>query len=218
MGPAWDRERVRDSAGWIGLADEARRHRSSLAETEACWRAANLQAEQADAAPELAGLDAELGVPGGDEALDDIEDKARALGELRRNIAEHRRLTAERFARGVGRPAGLPGGTRTALWIALVALLIVMLGVFAAAVSDVAAVRLLCAGLAVAGAALLCVLYFSRRAPDLPARTGDEEVETALSHVAARVGELAGSLGFADVPSDSDLETAAELIETAAKP
>ena len=56
LGPGWDRDRVRTSDGWIGLMDEDGASELSLGEREASWRTARALAEDADAAPELAGF------------------------------------------------------------------------------------------------------------------------------------------------------------------
>jgi len=218
LGPSWDRGRVRDSEGWIGLADEARHYRSSLAVSESHWRAASIQAEQADASPEVAGLagdPAETAASATTDPMLGVEDRARAVSELRRNLAEQRRLTAERLARGRRGPVPGPGASRTGAWIAFVASVIVVLGVFAAVVSDVLAVRILCGGLAATGLGLLAVVHLSRRALVVGSGPDDGEIEAALAHVASRVVELARSLGLPEAPSDSDLETVAEAIEAA---
>jgi uncharacterized protein YhaN len=201
LGPGWDRDRVRDGGGWIGLTDEGRRFRAILADRQSQWRAASTVAEEADAAPELSGLpdlDGAAISSATDSSLDaDPERQARMVRELRKNLAEQRRLGAER--RLDERPGGYfeALGRTTSISIATAALLITVLGVASALVADAPTVRLLCAGLAAAGCALLAVTLVARRR--LSAK--------------GPVAELASLLGLPKIPSDSDIETVAEEIE-----
>jgi uncharacterized protein YhaN len=100
--------------------------------------------------------------------------------------------------------------------IALLALMIVGLAVVAALAPDGPLARVLLAALAAsAGCALLAVAVASRRhlARSVPGGSGNPA--GASEQVAARVAELASSLGLPETPSDSDVETAAERIEAA---
>ena len=116
LGPAWDRDRVRTSDGWIGLMDDGRRFRLSLGEREASWRTARALAEDADTAPELAGFPGPDGAavatfaPGTPEV--DPEHQARLVSELRKNLAEQRMLIAQQQAgsRRTGARAGVALG------------------------------------------------------------------------------------------------------------
>ena len=219
LGPAWDRDRVRTSDGWIGLMDQGRRFRVALGEREASWRTARALAEDADAAPELAGLPDPDGAaaavaPATPEV--DPEQQARLVSELRKNLAEQRLLIAEQQAseRRAGTSAGALGGT-SGVSIALVAFAIVGLSVVAALAPGVSAVRILCAVLAAAGFVLLTVAIAAQRQLFVAAPAEETGVEAANERVVARVAELATALGLPDTPSDSDVETAAETIEAA---
>ncbi len=217
LGPGWDRDRVRDGGGWIGLTDEGRRFRALLADRQSQWRAASTVAEEADAAPELSGLpdlDGAAVSSATDNSLDaDPERQARMVRELRKNLAEQRRLGAER--RLDEQPGGYfeALGRTTSISIATAALLITVLGVASALVADAPTVRLLCAGLAAAGCALLAVTLVARRRLSVNGPASDADLQGAYSRVSARVAELAGMLGLPKVPSDSDIETVAEEIE-----
>ena len=220
LGPAWNRDRIRASDGWIALLDQARRFRASLGEREAGWRTARALAEEADAAPELMGLaesDTAAAATIADETPEaEPELQARLVSELRRNLAEQRRLVAEQRAGGrqAGTPAGVLGGAGGTS-VTLVALVIVGLGLAAALVTDAATVRILCAVLAAAGCTLLAVAIAARRRLFVAGVPEDTDMQAANEHVAARVAELATALGLPSPPSDSDLETAAETIEAA---
>jgi uncharacterized protein YhaN len=216
VGPGWDRDRVRNSGGWIGLTDEGRSFRASLAELESRWRAASVLAEEAEASAGLTGVaDLELATSTTTDADLSADTQARLMGELRRNLAEQRRIAAERQAgeaRGASTGAGL--GKTAGFAIAVVALCVVALGAVAAAVSGALAGRLLCGLVAVAGCALFAVTVIARRRT--PGDAGkDTGIDLAFVHVSSRVAELATSLGLCEAPSDSDLETAAEQIEVA---
>jgi hypothetical protein len=210
LGSGWDRGRVRNSGGFIGLTDEARALRASIAELESRWRAASMLAEEADASPEIAGLVEDAPSAANDDGVAELsaDQQARWVSELRRNLAEQRRLVAERqagehrSALGSGRP-----GIATSTSIACVGLVIVGLGVVAALVSQALTVRLLCALLATAGCALATVGVLARRRL-LAQRPGETtELDAACTRVASRVAELARTLGLPGSPSDSDLET-----------
>jgi uncharacterized protein YhaN len=217
LGPSWDRDRVRASGGFIGLTDDARRFRTSIGEVEARLRAASVLAEEAESAPELTGS---LGEPDYDadrsEAIQpSADDEARWVSELRRNLSEQRRLLAERQVAERGRPPAR--GTlahSTGIVIAAVGALIALLGAVAALVSPVLATRVICGALAAAGSALFVFALVARRRP--PERVSEAtDADTVYGHVVARVAELAGALGLQAVPSESDLETAAERVEAA---
>ncbi len=220
LGPAWDRDRVRTSDGWIGLLDEGRRFRVSLGELEASWRTAAALAQDADAAPELAGVADPDGAatapaaPGPRQAEPELQ--ARLVSELRKNLAEQRLLNAERQASGrrAGTSAGALWGASGAL-IALVAFAIVALSVVAALARGVPALRILCAVLAAGGCVLLVVAIAIRRRLLVTAPADGTGMETTGERVVARVAELATALGLPSTPSDSDIETAAEAIEAA---
>jgi uncharacterized protein YhaN len=217
LGPGWDRDRVRDGGGWIGLTDEARRFRGLLGEHESHWRAASTLADEADASPDLSGLpDLEGAAVSSvtDASLDaDPERQAKLVGELRKNLAEQRRLVAERqLSQHHGGHGSIGRTTRTS--VALAGTVIAVLGVVSALVSDAAVVRLLCAGVGVAGGALVAVGLLARRRPLVKGPHGSDS-EDKYSRVSARVSELAGLLALPKAPSDSDIETAAEDIEAA---
>ncbi len=220
LGPDWDRDRVRTGEGWIGLQDEARGFRASLGELETSWRTAVALAKDADPAAELVGLvdednrapaTASPAVP-----VPDPEQRAKLVGELRKNLAEQRLLSAQKQANGAR-----IGGSASALWatsaasIALVAFAVVGLGLVAARAPGQAAVRVLCAVLAVAGCVLLAVAVASRRRLRVAVPGEETGLNQASERVNARVAELAASLGLPKMPSDSDVETAAEAIEDA---
>jgi len=219
LGPGWDRDRVRDSGGWIGLTDEARLFRTVLAERDSQWRAASTLAEEADASPELSGLpdlDGAAISSVTDASLDaDPERQAKMVSELRKNLAEQRRLVAERQL--LDRPVGDYGGPgrTTSTWVATAGLVIAVLGIVSALVSAAPAVRMLCAGLAAAGCALVAVSLRVRRTLSLKGLADHSDLEVAYARVSARVAELAGLLGLPKAPSDSDIETTAEEIEAA---
>jgi len=221
LGPDWDRDRVCTSEGWIGLLDEARHFRASLGELETSWRTAAALAKEAGSAAELVGLGDEdngatatvsRGVPGPDP-----EQQAKLVGELRKNLAEQRLLSAQRQATGARAGAASAG----ALWvtsgasIALVAFAIVGLALLAAFAPGQAAVRVLCAVLAGAGCVLLAEAVASRRGLRAAAPAQETGLSQASERVNARVAELAACLGLPKMPSDSDVETAAEAIEDA---
>ncbi|MGD0943837.1 MAG: AAA family ATPase [Acidimicrobiales bacterium] len=218
LGPRWDRERVRNSEGWIGLTDEGRRFRASLAERESQWHTASVLAAAADASPELAGLPEQAGAATASSSARTSEvnpdQQARLLSELRRNLAEHRRLVAERQASELRGTTGALGG-RTGISIAFIAVVIAVLGVVAALVSGVPTTRLLCVALAAAACTLLTLVLLARRRIVTTSTANRTDTEAAWARVAARVAELATSLGLPGAPSDSDLETAAEEIEAA---
>ncbi len=218
LGPDWNRDRVRNAEGWIALSDEGRRFRSSLAELESNFRAASVVDAEACAAPELAGRPDQLGAASSaadDEIAGELDPqlKARLLGELRKNIAEQRRLSAqvssERYeaSRSLGRSTGIS--------IALVALVVAALGIVAVVVSTAPAVRILCAALAAASFVLAALVVTARRRLFVTAPAEVTDMAAACARVTARVAELATSLGLPKAPSDSDLETAAEAIEAA---
>lgn len=221
LGPDWDPERIRASDGWIGLVDEGRRFREAIAEREARWSTASALAEEADAAPEIAGLgemDGTSAPMSADDPTADADPELRAglVSELRKNLAEQRRLTAELRAGGHG------GGTHsgalertTSTSMVLLALVVVVLAAVAALAPDRPIVRGLFAALASGGCALLIVALATRRRllGAAPAQPG--EVTSARERVTARVAELATSLGLPTAPSDSDVETAAERIDAA---
>ncbi len=217
LGPGWDRDRVRNGEGWIALSDEGRRFRISLAELEANWRAANVVDAEAAASPVLAGLPDREGAAASsvtDSVPElDAEHQARLVGELRKNLAEQRRLAAE----GANRRREAPGafGRSVGISIALVSLVVAALGVVAAVVSDVPVVRVLCAALSAAGCALLALVLVTRRRWGVAAPATTTATEAAYARVAVRVAELAASLGLPEAPSESDLETAAEEVEAA---
>ena len=220
LGPAWDRDRVRTSDGWIGLMDDGRRFRLSLAEREASWRTARALAEDADTAPELAGFPGPDGAavatfaPGTHEV--DPEHQARLVSELRKNLAEQRMLIAQQQAgsRRTGARAGALWGASGAS-IALVAFAIVALSIVAALAPGVPAVRGACAVLAAAGCALLALAIAARRRLLVAEPAEKTGAKVANERVVARVAELATALGLPGTPSDSDVETAAEDIEAA---
>ncbi|MGD0983745.1 MAG: AAA family ATPase [Acidimicrobiales bacterium] len=220
LGPDWDRDRVCTSDGWIGLTDEGRRFRTSLGELEASWRTAAALAKDADSAPELADLaDEERAVPATvapDAPVSDPEQQARLLGELRKNLAEQRLLSAELQASGrrAGTPAGVLWATSFAS-IGLVAFVITGLSLIAALAPGPTAMRILCAVLAAAGCVLLALAVASRRRILVAVPAEKAGVEAANQRVATRVAELAASLGLPDSPSESDVETVAETIEDA---
>ncbi len=220
LGAEWNPERVRASDGWIGLEDEGRRYRDALSEREASWRTDRALADEADAAaalvdpPETAGP-ATLALDDSTSSADP-EAQARLLNELRRNLAEQRRLSAE--SRAAERNADTSGALsrRTITAIALLGLVIVGLAVLAGVAPDRPTIPLLCAALAaIAGGALLTLAVATRRRlPELsPARNAD--TTAAARRVAERVAELGTALGLTEIPSDSDVETAAESIELA---
>ena len=218
LGPGWDRDRVRTSDGWIALSDEGRRFRTTLSEREANWRAASVLDAEAAAAPELAGLPDKEGAAASDPADGtselDPQVQARLVAELRRNLAEHRRLAAERqTSRHEGE--GRVFDAKTGAVIAFTALAVAVLGIVAAIASDAATLRILCAGLAAAGCALFTLVLLARRRLLVTAPTHLSETEAAYAQVVAHVAELATSLGLQRMPSDSDLETAAEKIDAA---
>ena len=219
LGSSWDRERIRTSGGWIGLMDDARRFRVSLGEREANWRTARALAEDADGAPELAGL---LDSDGAGATIAscapevDPERQARLVSELRKNLAEQRLLMAEQQAdqRRSG-PSEGPLSASSVFSVALVAFAIVALSVVAALARSAPAVRVICIAMAVAGCALLAVTIAARRRLLDPTPAEKTVVATASDRVVARVAELATALGLPNTPSDSDLETAAEAIDRA---
>jgi uncharacterized protein YhaN len=219
LGPSWDRDRVRDSGGWIGLTDEGRLFRTVLAGRESQWRAADALAEEADASLELSGLPDLDGAAISslrDASLDaDPEQQAKMLSELRKNLAEQRRLVAERQLKD--RPGGEEEGLgRTSTSVAAAGLVIAMLGVISALFSDASAVRLLCAALAAVGCALVALGLRARRRLSVKDPAEDASgLKIAHTRVSARVSELAGLLALPKAPSDSDIETAAEEIEAA---
>jgi uncharacterized protein YhaN len=223
LGPDWDRHRVRSSDGWITLVDEGRHFRDLLGDREARWRTACALAAEADSALELAGLAGGDGLPGDElapppRAAIDAEEQAKLVGELRRNLAEQRRLVAERQAAEHAddtRPGAL--GTVSTTSIALVAIVIVTLAVVAAFSAGRPAARVLFAALAAAGGgcALLTLAVASRRRVTAAEPAPRDNLAQASEQVATRVAELASSLGLAETPSDSDVETAAERIEAA---
>ena len=136
------------------------------------------------------------------------------MAELRRNLAEHRRLAAERqTSRHEGE--GRVFDAKTGAVIAFTALAVAVLGIVAAIASDAATLRILCAGLAAAGCALFTLVLLARRRLLVTAPTHLSETEAAYAQVVAHVAELATSLGLQRMPSDSDLETAAEKIDAA---
>lgn len=221
LGPDWDRDRVCTSDGWIRLMDEARRFRTALGDLETNWRTAAALVKEADSAPELAGIGDDdsaalttgaTGTAGGP----DPERQAKLVGELRKNLAEQRLLSAQRQAE-----QGRPGASAGVFWatsvasIALVAFAIVGLALVAALVPGQAAVRLLCAVLAVAGCVLVTVAVALRRRWRQAEPTDATGTETASERVTTRVAELTAALGLPGMPSDSDVETAAEAIEDA---
>jgi uncharacterized protein YhaN len=218
LGPSWDRDRVRTSDGWIGLIDEARRFRASLGELEASRRTASALAEDADAAPELAGApdpDAMAAnvAPAAPEAEPELQ--ARLVSELRKNLAELRLLNAQQQASG--RRAGTSAG---ALWsasgvsLALAAFAIVALSIVAALATDVS-LRIACAVLAAAGCALLAVAVGARHRLLVTGPRDETGAWATSERVVVRVAELATALGLPNTPSDSDVETAAEAVEAA---
>jgi uncharacterized protein YhaN len=220
LGPDWDGDRVCTSEGWIGLMDEARRFRASLGELETSWRTAVALAKDAGSAAEIVGLGdedngatatASPGVP-----VPDPEHQAKLVGELRKNLAEQRLLSAQKQASG-----SRGGASAGALWatsgasIALVAFAIVGLALVAALAPGEAAVRVLCAVLAAAGCVLLAVAVASRRRLRVAVPAEETGLNQASQRVNARVADLAACLGLPKMPSDSDVETAAEAIEDA---
>lgn len=220
LGPGWDRGRIRISEGWIGLVDEARRYRDLLADRQAKERTARVLAEEADAAAELAKLVKPVLAPAGPGNASSSgrgpDEQARLVSELRRNLAEQRRLVAEAQLGGRRRLAGSAVLDRR--WVTFTAVgAVVMLGLALAAALDPGrlVVLLLCGVLAVLGASLLTVTVATRRGL---AAQGHGELNTtmaALQRVEARVAELAASLGLGPTPSDSDVETVAEAVEAA---
>jgi uncharacterized protein YhaN len=222
LGPTWDRDRVRTSDGWIGLMDEGRRFRSSLGELEADSRTARALAEEADAAPELAGLPdpdaaAATTVSGTTPEVEpEPELQARLVSELRKNLAEQRLLIAEQRARErlADAPAGALGSS-SSVSIALVAFAIVGLAVVAALAPGPPVVRIACAVLAATGCVLLAVAIAARRRLHVAGPAEKTGMDAANERVVARVAELATALGLPDTPSDSDVETVAQAIETA---
>ena len=103
--PAGVSHRIATSDGWIGLVDEGRHFRDVLSDREGRVRTARALAEEADAAMEPGDLEKADGAATGFDVADPASDthpeqKARLLSELRRNLAEQRRLTAERQAGG----------------------------------------------------------------------------------------------------------------------
>jgi uncharacterized protein YhaN len=217
LGPAWSRDSIRTSEGWIGLADEGRGFRASLGDCEASWRMAQALAEEADASPELTGL---ADLASGSATIceptpaADSESKTKLVSELRRNLAEQRRLTAEKRAgeRQSGAAAGALWNTSSAS-IALVAFAIGGLAVVAALAPGAPALRVACAVLAAAGCVLLALAIPARRRYLVTGHGQDADMEAASDRVARRVSELATTLGLPVTPSDSDVETAAESIE-----
>jgi len=214
LGSGWDENRVRTSAGWIGLSDEARYFRSSLANREATWRAALAFAGDAEASLDLAGP-VERDNDAASAREPDAEGQARLVAELRRNLAEQRLLVAKRLAASRDRPRRESGlGKTAALPIAIVAIAIAGLGIVAAVVSQALTVRLLCGALAAAGCALfLLALVLGRAKVESPLEA--TEIDLTCARTTTRIGELAATLGLPEQPSDSDLETLAEQIESA---
>lgn len=206
LGPGWERDRVCGFDGWIALKDEVRGFRESLDESDARWRAATLGVERADSDPDLV-LEARPAEAA--PSPDGAEKKAKLLGELRRNIAEQRRLSAE--ARAAARTDH--GGPGADAWLSAVAVLLVGLGVLGAALTARPVPRAVCVLVAVAGAVLLGALSYRRRRRLPGGESGGEAEPSTLEHVTGRIAELAGTLGLGRVPSDSDIETLAERIE-----
>ncbi len=221
LGPDWDSDRIRGGDGWIPLADEARLFRQGLAERESEWRTARALAEEAGAALDEVAVEPDtFKVPG---PAPDVapapaaEDEARVLGELRRNLAEQRGLTARRRAgEGPGHSGSTPLEPTTRGSLAILAIVIVGLAVAAALASDSPLVRVVCASLAAAaGCALLAVAVASRRRLSSPPLADARDLDEASDRVGAKVAELASALGLPATPTDSDVETAAERIEAA---
>jgi uncharacterized protein YhaN len=216
LGPGWDRVRVANSGGWIGLTDEGRSFRSSLSEHESRFRAASVLAEEAGTSPDLAGaVDLEFLTPA-TEPEPSAETQARLVTELRRNLAEQRRLGAERLVKSNATGTAAMGlGKRAGFAMAIVALCLAVLGATAAAVSGELATRMLCGVIAVVGCVLFALSVAARRRMPVPGPSEETANDLAFAHVLARVAELATALGLSPTPSDSDLETAAEQIEVA---
>ena len=218
LGRTWDRQGISAGAGWIGLTDEARQFRASLAERQARWREARALAEDAEASLELTGPQG--GAEGAETSLTaakpDPEDQARLVAELRRNLAEQRRLLAERLA--AERDGTAPGvrllGHRTAISMALIGLAMACLGAVAAVVTASVTVRVLCFGLAAGGLALFLLATASRRG-STSAPVARPELEKPYDRTVTRIGELASSLGLPNDPTESDIETTAEQVELA---
>ena len=218
LGPDWDRDRVRRSDGWIGLMDQGRRFRASLGELEATWRTAAALAENADAAPEIAGLDPDAAGAAGvalAHAEADPELQARFVSELRKNLAEQRLLVAQQQADGRSATAPGPLFGVGGLAIGLVAFAIVGLALVAALAPGVSAVRILCAVLAATGCALVAAAIAQRRRIVAANPANPTAEQAAHERVSTRVAELAEALGLRNPPSDSDVETVAEAVEAA---
>ena len=191
LGRTWDRQGISAGAGWIGLTDEARQFRASLAERQARWREARALAEDAEASLELTGPQG--GAEGAETSLTaakpDPEDQARLVAELRRNLAEQRRLLAERLA--AERDGTAPGvrllGHRTAISMALIGLAMACLGAVAAVVTASVTVRVLCFGLAAGGLALFLLATASRHGSTSAPATGPNlrSLTTERSHASA---------------------------------
>ncbi|MGD1010945.1 MAG: AAA family ATPase [Acidimicrobiales bacterium] len=217
LGAGWDRERVRNSGGWISIADDARRFRASFGELETLWRTARALEEEAAASPELtilAGTDAAEETPPGDARGPgtDPELKARLVTELRRNLAEQRRLLAENQA-GKHRTSAFAGITAASM--ALLVFATAGLGVAAVLGTKVAALRVVCGLLAVAGCVLFVLAVVGRLR--LSGGTVDQRTGAGATgdRVAAHIAELANALGLSANPSEADVETAAEAVEEA---
>jgi len=223
LGPDWDRDRVRTGGGWIGLVDDARRFHSELSNRQAQWHTARALADEAGAAPELDHLperdESEMAVAVLDMAASTVqpEEQAKLLNELRKNLAEQRRLVAE------GRVEQRRGGdystrlekTAGALF-ALIALVIVALATIVALAPGRPLVRLLGAGLAALAACALVALAVATRRRAYSVGPGEQAgVLGPLERVAGRVVELATALSLPASPSDSDVETLAERVEVA---
>jgi uncharacterized protein YhaN len=220
LGPGWDRGRIRSSEGWIGLVDEARRYRDLLADRQAKERTARVLAEESDAAAELVNLvkpSPAVARPGDASLCSDLDpdEQARRVSELRRNLAEQRRLGAEIQLGGRRRlGASVAPDKRWITSTAVVAVLMLGLALAAALEPGRLVVLVVCGVLAVLGASLLTFTLATRRG--LAAEDGDLTSAMAAHHrVAARVAELAASLGLGPRPSDSDVETVAERVEAA---
>jgi uncharacterized protein YhaN len=217
LGAGWDRDRVRSSGGWISLADDGRRFRASLGELETNWRTARALEEEAAASPELTSpsdpdITQEMADDGPQGPGAEPESKARLVSELRRNLAEQRRILAEQQAGGhrVSAFAGVNAAS-----IALLVFATAGLAVAAGLGTKVALVRIVCAVLAVVGCVLVVLAVAARRR--LSSATSDQGTRsgTAGERVAARIAELANALSLPAKPSEADVETAAEAIEEA---
>jgi uncharacterized protein YhaN len=215
LGPSWDRERIAAASGWIDLTDQLQGFKVSLTDLEASFLAARAVCDQADSSVELAELEG----ADPDERMKDsaneptAEDKAKLVSELRKNLAEQRRLAAQAVveAHQTGARTGVARGTN--LLVALAGAVIVALALGPVLVSNRALERVVCGVLAVVGCAVLTWVLVVLRRRSLAAAARPGSTEQAIENVTRRVGELATVLGLGATPSDSDVETAADKIE-----